>query len=88
MLAKIKAERKIDKKVEYKALNVGTKEKPMYMSPSVCKTLLTLPEGKFYEGISYSSLPLTFESFDGNYKALLMPLWCPDETRDMIKVGE
>lgn len=45
-------------------------------------------ENKFYEGISYSSLPLTFESFDGNYKALLMPLWCPDETRDMIKVGE
>lgn len=88
MLTKIKAERKIDKKVQYKALNVGTQEEPIYMSPSVCKLLLTLPEGKFYKHATHITAPLTFESADGNYKALLMPVYCPDENRDMVKVGE
>lgn len=89
MLSKIRAERKIEKTIEYAALNVGHADAPLYLTPRICKLLLTLPAGIFSEreqpGI-YS--PLVYKSDDGNYEALLMPMMIEAEIgQDMLKVG-
>lgn len=89
LLAQYKAERKLDKSVEYKAINVSTSEHPFYLHPDLCKLLLQLPEGDFYADYnsqygSYNSRPLSYESEDGNYEALFMPLYYPDHAEDVI----
>lgn len=73
MLSGMRAERKIDKSIEYLAFNVGDKETPCYIKPANCKLLLTLPEGKFFR--IDPSRPLLYKSNDGNYTALMMPVF-------------
>lgn len=78
MLSEMRAERKIDKSIEYLAFNVGDKDTPCYIKPANCKLLLTLPEGKFfYPGDP--SRPLLYKSDDGNYTALMMPVFVNKE---------
>lgn len=93
MLTKMRCERKIDKTVVYLAFNIGAEtENPFYLTPEICKLLITLPEGTFYiinttSGNPYES-PLHYESADGNYKALMMPVRVDKEKIgvDMIPV--
>lgn len=75
MLTQERADKKLGKK--YFAFNVGTPEDTKYLSSANCKLLLTLPEdGKFYvmEAENSRDYALQYESTDGNYKALLMPV--------------
>lgn len=78
-MSELLTKQRIDKKLRrlYYAFNIGDGEKPMYMSPRSCKLLLTLPEGKFYVRKAqdgYMVHPLQFESKDGDYRALFMPV--------------
>lgn len=93
MLTKMRCERKIDKTAVYLAFNIGAEgENPFYLTPEICKLLITLPDGTFYicnttTGNPYE-LPLHYESADGNYKALMMPIRVDKEKIgiDMIPV--
>lgn len=78
-ISELLTKQRVDKKIsiEYYAFNIGDSEKPMYMSPRSCKLLLTLPEGRFYVRKAqdgYMEHPLQYESEDGDYRALLMPV--------------
>lgn len=78
-IAKMLTQERADKKLGkiYFAFNVGTPEDTKYLSSANCKLLLTLPEdGKFYvsAGEFSEKLALQYESTDGNYKALFMPM--------------
>ena len=87
ILTEYKAERKLDKSVEYLAINVGATDKPLYLTPGSCKLLLQLPEGDFYvcAGDDYVSRPLSYESADENYKAVFMPMYYPERNEDVIR---
>ena len=87
ILTEYKAERKLDKSVEYLAINVGATDKPLYLTPGSCKLLLQLPEGDFYvcAGDDYVSRPLSYESVDENYKAVFMPKYYPERNEDVIR---
>lgn len=87
ILTEYRAERKLDKSVEYLAINVGTTDKPLYLMPENCKLLLQLPEGDFYvfAGDDYMSRPLSYESADDNYKAVFMPMYYPERNEDVIR---
>ena len=87
ILTEYKAERKLDKSVEYLAINVGSHDKPLYLTPENCKLLLQLPEGDFYvcAGDDYVSRPLSYESADENYKAVFMPTYYPERNEDVIR---
>ena len=87
ILTEYKAERKLDKSVEYLAINVGATDKPLYLTPENCKLLLQLPEGDFYvcAGDDYVSRPLSYESADENYKAVFMPTYYPERNEDVIR---
>ena len=87
ILTEYKAERKLDKSVEYLAINVGATDKPLYLTPGSCKLLLQLPEGDFYvcAGDDYVSRPLSYESVDENYKAVFMPTYYPERNEDVIR---
>ena len=87
ILTEYKAERKLDKSVEYLAINVGSPDKPLYLTPESCKLLLQLPEGDFYvcAGDDYVSRPLSYESVDENYKAVFMPMYYPERNEDVIR---
>ena len=87
ILTEYKAERKLDKSVEYLAINVGATDKPLYLTPENCKLLLQLPEGDFYvcAGDDYVSRPLSYESADENYKAVFMPMYYPERNEDVIR---
>lgn len=87
ILTEYKAERKLDKSVEYLAINVGSQDKPLYLTPGNCKLLLQLPEGDFYvfAGDDYVSRPLSYESVDENYKAVFMPTYYPERNEDVIR---
>ena len=87
ILTEYRAERKLDKSVEYLAINVGSPNKPLYLMPENCKLLLQLPEGDFYvfAGDDYVSRPLSYESADENYKALFMPRYYPERNEDVIR---
>ena len=87
ILTEYKAERKLDKSVEYLAINVGSPDKPLYLTPGSCKLLLQLPEGDFYvcAGDDYVSRPLSYESADENYKAVFMPMYYPERNEDVIR---
>ena len=87
ILTEYKAERKIDKSVEYLAINVGSPDKPLYLTPGNCKLLLQLPEGDFYvcAGDDYVSRPLSYESVEENYKAVFMPTYYPERNEDVIR---
>lgn len=87
ILTEYKAERKLDKSVEYLAINVGSPDKPLYLTPENCKLLLQLPEGDFYvfAGDDYVSRPLSYESADDNYKAVFMPMYYPERNEDVIR---
>ena len=87
ILTEYKAERKLDKSVEYLAINVGATDKPLYLKPENCKLLLQLPEGDFYvcAGDDYVSRPLSYESVDENYKAVFMPTYYPERNEDVIR---
>ena len=87
ILTEYKAERKLDKSVEYLAINVGATDKPLYLTPGNCKLLLQLPEGDFYvcAGDDYVSRPLSYESADENYKAVFMPMYYPERNEDVIR---
>lgn len=79
LLIQYRAERKLDKSVEYAAINVGSKERPLYLTPNNCKLLLQLPEGDFFVcADDYMSKALSYESSDGDYKAIFMPSYYPD----------
>ena len=87
ILTEYKAERKLDKSVEYLAINVGATDKPLYLTPENCKLLLQLPEGDFFivaDG-DYKSRPLSYESADENYKAVFMPTYYPERNEDVIR---
>ena len=87
ILTEYRAERKLDKSVEYLAINVGSPDKPLYLTPESCKLLLQLPEGDFYvcAGDDYVSRPLSYESVDENYKAVFMPMYYPERNEDIIR---
>ena len=87
ILTEYRAERKLDKSVEYLAINVGATDKPLYLTPDNCKLLLQLPEGDFYvfAGDDYVSRPLSYESADDNYKAVFMPTYYPERNEDVIR---
>lgn len=86
ILTKYKAERKLDKSVEYLAINVGSPDKPFYLTPENCKLLLQLPDGDFFVNASgYNARPLSYESADENYKAIFMPTYCPERNEDVIR---
>lgn len=87
ILTEYRAERKLDKSVEYLAINVGATDKPLYLTPENCKLLLQLPEGDFYvvAGDDYKSRPLSYESADENYKAVFMPTYYPERNDDVIR---
>ena len=72
LLSEIRAEQKVDKMINYLAINIGTIEDPFYVSPKYCKLLLTWLSGKFWFHKDRNH-PLYYESDDGNYKGLLMP---------------
>lgn len=83
-LSKAKSERKLDKRVEYKAFNIGTGDKPFYLTPENCKLLLTLPEGEFLVAPgerfdNYAIRPLQYKSNDGNLEAIIMPIYITDQ---------
>ena len=86
-LTEYRAEHKLDKSVEYLAINVGSPDKPLYLTPGNCKLLLQLPEGDFYvfAGDDYVSRPLSYESVDENYKAVFMPMYYPERNEDVIR---
>lgn len=87
ILTEYRAEHKLDKSVEYLAINVGSPDKPLYLTPENCKLLLQLPEGDFYvcAGDDYVSRPLSYESVDENYKAVFMPTYYPERNEDVIR---
>lgn len=87
ILTEYRAERKLDKSVEYLAINVGSPDKPLYLMPENCKLLLQLPDGDFYvfAGDDYVSRPLSYESADDNYKAVFMPMYYPERNEDVIR---
>lgn len=86
ILTEYRAERKLDKSVEYLAINIGSTEKPFYLAPSNCKLLLQLPDGDFFiQGEDYISRPVAYESEDGDYKAIFMPLYYPERNEDVIR---
>ena len=87
ILTEYRAEHKLDKSVEYLAINIGSPDKPYYLSPDNCKLLLQLPEGDFYvfAGDDYVSRPLSYESVDENYKAVFMPMYYPERNEDVIR---
>lgn len=87
VLTEYRAERKLDKSVEYLAINVGATDKPLYLTPENCKLLLQLPDGDFYvfAGDDYVSRPLSYESVDENYKAVFMPMYYPERNEDVIR---
>lgn len=88
ILTEYKAERKLDKSVEYLAINVGATDKPLYLTPDNCKLLLQLPDGDFYVFAGddyYKSRPLSYESADENYKAVFMPTYYPERNEDVIR---
>lgn len=87
ILTEYRAERKLDKSVEYLAINVGSPDKPLYLTPENCKLLLQLPDGDFYvfAGDDYVSRPLSYESADENYKAVFMPMYYPERNEDVIR---
>lgn len=77
LLSDMRAERKLDKSIDYAAFNIGCADTPLFFSPKFCKLLLTLPEGKFY--FSNRTRPLLYKSNDGNYVAVAMPVCVKDE---------
>lgn len=88
ILTEYKAEHKLDKSVEYLAINVGSPDKPLYLTPGNCKLLLQLPDGDFYVFAGddyYQSRPLSYESADENYKAVFMPTYYPERNEDVIR---
>lgn len=86
ILTEYRAERKLDKSVEYIAINVGATETPFYLSPENCKLLLQLPEGDFFVASGdYTSRPMAYESEDSDYKAIFMPLNYPERNEDVIR---
>ena len=86
ILTEYRAERKLDKSVEYLAINIGSTEKPFYLAPSNCKLLLQLPDGDFFIQVEdYISRPIAYESEDGDYKAIFMPLYYPERNEDVIR---
>lgn len=86
ILTEYKAERKLDKSVEYLAINVGTTDKPLYLTPDNCKLLLQLPDGDFFVSANdYNSRAIAYESEDGDYKAIFMPLYYPERNEDVIR---
>lgn len=86
ILTEYRAERKLDKGVEYLAINVGSPDKPFYLTPGNCKLLLQLPDGDFFVSANdYNARPLSYESADDNYKAIFMPKLYPERNEDAIR---
>ena len=86
ILTEYRAERKLDKSVEYLAINIGSPDKPYYLSPDNCKLLLQLPDGDFFVNANdYNSRMIAYESEDGNYKAVFMPMHFPERNEDVIR---
>lgn len=86
ILTEYRAERKLDKSVEYHAINIGSPDKPLYLTPDNCKLLLQLPDGDFFvKGEDYACRPIAYESEDGDYKAIFMPLYYPERNEDVIR---
>lgn len=86
ILTEYRAERKLDKSVEYLAINVGATDKPLYLAPGNCKLLLQLPDGDFFVASGdYVCRPMAYESEDGDYKAIFMPLHYPERNEDVIR---
>lgn len=90
ILTEYRAERKLDKSVEYLAINIGSPDKPFYLTPENCKLLLQLPDGDFFIQANsqygdYNARPLSYESADDNYKAIFMPMHYPERNEDAIR---
>lgn len=86
ILTEYRAERKLDKSVEYLAINIGSPDKPLYLAPENCKPLLQLPDGDFFVSANdYNSRAIAYESEDGNYRAIFMPKFYPEHNEDIIR---
>lgn len=86
ILTEYRAERKLNKSVEYLAINIGSPDKPLYLTPDNCKLLLQLPDGDFFVSASdYNSRAIAYESEDGNYRAIFMPKFYPEHNEDVIR---
>lgn len=77
LLQKIAADKKLKKPVEYKGVNICGKDMPRYLNPAYAKLLLTLPDGIFYFS-KEEYRPIRYDSTDGNYTAIFMPLMRPE----------
>lgn len=95
-LANLMSKARVDKKLgkEYLAFNIATEGTPVYVAPDSVKLMLTLPEGKFYSQAMNEEgepiRPIQFESEDGNYTALFMPIAVKKEYigRDAVALCE
>lgn len=90
ILTEYRAERKLNKSVEYYAINIGSPDKPFYLTPENCKLLLQLPDGDFFIQANsqygdYNARPLSYESADENYKAVFMPTHYSERNEDVIR---
>lgn len=86
ILTEYRAERKLDKSIEYLAINIGSTDKPLYLAPENCKLLLQLPDGDFFVSANdYNSRAIAYESEDGNYRAIFMPKFYPERNEDVIR---
>lgn len=88
LMSKARADKKLGK--EYFAFNIVAEGAPIYVAPESIKLMLTLPEGKFYsqaigEG-DEPTRPIQFESEDGDYTALFMPIAVKEEYIDQDAV--
>lgn len=75
LLTKERADKKLG--TTYFAFNVSADpDKPFYIATKYCKLLITLPEGKFTvrNNEYWNAQPLQYESNDGEYRALIMPM--------------
>lgn len=92
LMSKARVDKKLGK--EYLAFNIVTEGTPIYVKVESVKLMLTLPEGKFYTQATNEEgepeRPIQFESGDGNYTALFMPIAVKKEYigRDAIILGE
>lgn len=84
LLSEYRAEKKINKTIDYLAFNIGDKDNPFYVSPKFCKLLITLPAGKFY--FSEPLRPLLYKSDNGDYTAIVMPIRIDEKCIGMEKV--
>lgn len=74
LLTEVRADKKINKNVDYIALNMCDADSPFYVPLEYVRMLLTLPAGRFYFPNVGEFAPMLYKSDDGNYTAIAMPM--------------